>query len=104
MLFVYVDDVLALSHQPKVWIDPIGEYLQGKQPEIYLGANIEKVQMPDGRDVWASSPHDYVKNAIETVESLFEEDGEGYILKNKVKNLFPINYKPELDVSDEKIC
>jgi hypothetical protein len=25
MIFVYVDDVLALSHQPKVLIDAIGE-------------------------------------------------------------------------------
>jgi hypothetical protein len=33
--------------------------------------------MLDGREVWASSPCDYVKNAIKTIESLFEEDGEG---------------------------
>jgi hypothetical protein len=91
MLFVYVDDVLMLSYQPKVLIDAIGEYYNikpgsDKEPEIYLGANIEKMQMPDGREVRASSPHDYVKNAIKTIESLFEEDGEGYVLKNKVKN------------------
>jgi hypothetical protein len=106
MLFVYVDDVLALSHQPKLLIDAIGEYYKvkpgsDKEPDIYLGANVEKVQMPDGREVWASSPRDYVKNAIKTVESLFEEDGEGYVLKNRVKNPFPMNYRPELDVSDE---
>jgi hypothetical protein len=57
--------------------------------------------MPDGREVWATSPRDYVKNAIKTVESLLEEDGEGYVLKNKVKNPFPMNFRPELDVSDE---
>jgi hypothetical protein len=48
-----------------------------KEPDIYLGANVKKVQMPDGREVWASSPRDYVKNAIKTVERLFDEDGEG---------------------------
>ncbi len=106
MLFVYVEDVLMLSHQPKVLIDAIGEYYKvkpgsDKEPEIYLGANIEKVQMPDGREVWASSPCDYVNNAIKTIESLFEEDGEGYVLKSKVKNLIPMNYKPKLDVLDE---
>ena len=42
-----------------------------------------------------------VKNAIKTIDSLFEEDGEGYILKNKLKNPFPMNYKPKLDVLDE---
>jgi hypothetical protein len=82
MLFMYVDNVLMLSHQPKVLIDAIGEYYKvkpgsNKEPQIYLGANIKKVQMLDGREVWASSPCDYVKNAIKTIESLFEEDGEG---------------------------
>jgi hypothetical protein len=53
MLLVYVDDVLAISHEPKILIDAIGEYykvnpISDKDPDIYLGANVEKVQMPDG--------------------------------------------------------
>jgi hypothetical protein len=106
MLLVYLDDVLAISHEPKVLIDAIGEYYKvnsrsDKEPDIYLGANVEKVQMPDGREVWATSPRNYVKNAIKTVEGLLVEDGEGYVLKNKVKNPFPMNYQPKLDVSNE---
>jgi hypothetical protein len=57
--------------------------------------------MPDGREVWAMSPRDYVKNAINFFEGLLAEDGEGYILKNKAKNPFPMNYQPGLDVSNE---
>jgi len=106
MVLVYVDDCLAISEKPQLVIESIGEFYKvkpgsDKEPEIYLGANVEKVQMPDGREVWATSPRDYVKNAIKTVEGLFQEDGEGYVLKNKVKNPFPMNYKPELDMSDE---
>jgi hypothetical protein len=106
MLLIYVDDILAISHQRKALIDAIGEYYKvkpnsDKEPEIYLGANVEKVQILDGREVWATSPCNYVKNAIKIVESLLEEDGEGYVLKNKVKNPFPMNYRPELDVSDK---
>jgi len=106
MLLVYVDDVMAISHEPRVLIDVIGEYYKvkpgsDKELEIYLGANVEKVQMPDGREVWATSPRDYVKNAVKTVKGLLNEDGEGYVLKNKVKNPFPMNHKPELDTSDE---
>ena len=91
MLLVYVDDVLAISHEPKVLIDAIGEYYKvkpgsDKEPDIYLGANVEKVQMPDGREVWATSPCDYIKNAIKTIEGLLAEDVEGYVLKNKAKN------------------
>jgi hypothetical protein len=57
--------------------------------------------MPDGREVWATSPCDYVKNAIKTVEGILVEDREGYVLQNKAKNPFPMNYQPELDVSSE---
>ena len=94
MVLVYVDDCLAIGENPRMMIDSIGEFYKvkpgsDKEPEIYLGANVEKVQMPDGREVWATSPRDYVKNAIKTVEGLFDEDGEGYVLKNKVKNPFP---------------
>jgi hypothetical protein len=107
MLLVYVDNVLAVSHELKVLIDAIGEYYKvkpgsDKEPYIYLGVNVKKVQMLDGREVWATSPHDYIMNAIKTVEGLLGEDREeGYILKNKAKNPFPMNYQPELDVSDE---
>jgi hypothetical protein len=106
MLLVYVDDVLAISHEPKVLIDAIGEYYKvkprsHKEPDIYLGANVKKVQMPDDREVWATSPHDYIKNAIKTVKGLLAEDREGYVLKNKAKNPFPMNYQPKLDVSNE---
>jgi hypothetical protein len=77
MLFVFMDDILALSYKAKELIESIGEFYKvkpgsDKEPEIYLGANVDKVQMPDGREVWASSPRDYVKNAIKTVEGLFE--------------------------------
>jgi hypothetical protein len=103
ILLVYVDDVLAISHEPKILIDAIGEYYKvkpgsDKEPNTYLGANVEKVQMLDGR----ASPHDYVKNAIKTAKVyLLAEDREGYVLKNKAKNLFPMNYQPKLDVLNE---
>jgi hypothetical protein len=38
---------------------------------------------------------------IAVVEHLLDKDGEGYSLKNKVKNPFPSNYRPELDMMDE---
>jgi hypothetical protein len=97
---------LAVSHEPKVLIDAIGEFYKvkpgsDKEPDIYLGVNVKKVQIPDGREVWAKSSCNYVKNAIKIVKGLLAEDREGYVLKNKVKNPFPMNYQPELDVSDE---
>ena len=106
MLFVYVDNILALSHQAKAVIEEITTYFKAKDgsikpPEIYLGANIATLQLPDGREVWTTSPKTYVKNSILVVERLFEEDGEGYVLKTNVCNPFPTGYRPELDVTEE---
>ena len=58
MVFVYVDDLLVISHDPKKVIDAIGDLYKikpgsDKEPELYLGANIEKFQLPDGRVVWS---------------------------------------------------
>ena len=77
MLFVYVDDILAVSHKATGVIKGITEFYRVKEgsikpPDIYLGANIMKVQMTDGRKVWGSSSRDYVKNAVIPVEQLFE--------------------------------
>jgi hypothetical protein len=106
MLFVYVDDILALSHRATDAIKEITEYFKAKEgsikpPEIYLGADVSTMQLPDGREVWTTSPKSYVKNSILMVERLLEEDGDGYTLKSNVKNPFPTGYKPELDVTDE---
>ena len=46
-------------------------------PVIYLSANIMKVQILNGREVWGSSSRNFVNNAVITVERLFEEDGKG---------------------------
>ena len=106
MVFVYVDDILAVSHLARAVIDEITSYYKAKKdsiqkPKLYLGANIDRFQLPDGREAWSTSPRSYVKNAIETIEKLFNEDGEGYTLKSNAKNPFPPNYKPELDVTEE---
>jgi hypothetical protein len=82
MLFVYVDENLAVSHKGKEVLEEIGTFYRFKEgslkkPEIYLGANVSEFQLPDRQKAWLTSPRDYVKNAIKTVEDLLEEDGEG---------------------------
>ena len=46
MLFVYVDDILAVSHKAKEVIEEVTAFYKAKEgsikePDIYLGANIE---------------------------------------------------------------
>ena len=94
MLFVFFDDILGVSHKATDVIKEIMAFYRANEgsinpPDIYLGVNIMKVQMSDGRKVWGSSSRDYVKNAVILVEQLFEEYGEGYTLRNTVKAPFP---------------
>ena len=100
------DDILSVSHKPCEAINEIVKFVKPKEgsikePKIYLGGDVGKTQLPDGHEVWTTSPRTYIVNSIKVVECLFVEDGEGYSLKNKVKNPFPTGYQPELDVSEE---
>jgi hypothetical protein len=106
MLFVYVDDILALNHQATECIQEVTTFFKAKDgsikpPEIYLGADVAKIQLPDGQEVWSTSPRTYVKNSISVIERLLKEDGDGYVLKSNAHNPFPTGYKPEVDVTDE---
>ena len=105
-VFVYVDDLLALSVKPNLVIESIGKFFRvkpgsDKEPDRYLGGDVEKLTLEDGNVIWATSSRSYVENAIKTVEGLLLEDGEGYVLKTQAKNPLPQGYRPELDVTPE---
>ena len=60
MVLIYVDDILAVLHTPKGTMDALAELYELKagsvgEPTQYLGANIEKFQLLDGRVVWSLS-------------------------------------------------
>jgi hypothetical protein len=59
------------------------------------------MQLPDGHEVWTTSPKAYLKNSLLVIERLLSKDGDGYVLKSNVKNPFPTGYKPEIDIMDE---
>jgi hypothetical protein len=106
MILVYVDDILIFSKEPKVIMDAIGQLYElksgsVKEPDIYLGADIEKVQLPDGRSEWSLLSKTYVKNAVKVVEALLIEDDPNAKLKSTAHNPFPSGYKPDLDVTTE---
>ena len=106
ILFVYINDILAVLHEATDIMKEIKAFYRVKEesikpPDIYFCANIMKVQMPHVREVWGPSSRDFMNNAIIKVEQLFEEDVEGFTLRNTVKAPFPTGYKPELDVTEE---
>ena len=102
MILVYVDDILIFSKDPRTIMNRLGELYElkpasVKEPDVYLGANIERIQLKDGRTVWGMSSKTYVKNSIKVVEALLREDDPDAKLKSTAKNPFPSGYKPELN-------
>ena len=85
---------------PKTIMDDIGKLYElkpesVKEPDIYLGANIERTQLPSGKPEWGMSSRTYVKNALKVVEALLREDDSEAKLKSTARNPFPSGYKPE---------
>jgi hypothetical protein len=97
MVFVYVNDILVFSKEPKVTMDELGKLYELKpesvhKPNIYLGANMKKVQLPNGKVEWSMGRKTYVKNAITVVKALIEEDNPKAKLKSTARNPFPSGY------------
>jgi len=80
MLLVYVDDILVIAFDPKLTMDAIGKLYRLKEgsvgpPEQYLGANIKRVQLPNGTMAWRIGADEYVNNALVTVKATLESEG-----------------------------
>ena len=105
-LLVHVDDVLSIGENAESPIQMLGKVFKLKEgsvgpPDRYLGANIEKLQTEDGRDIWSFNCKDYLKGAIERVKLLAMEDGKELHKRNKGYRPIPKEYHPEIDVSPE---
>jgi hypothetical protein len=107
MILIYVDDILHLSHDPDVAINALRGMYELKEesvsaPSRYLGANVERVQLCDGRETWAMSSKDYITSAILNVESMRKMDGDPPLkVYGDCKRPYPKEYRPEIDISDE---
>ncbi len=99
--------MLAISHDPAKIMEKIGMRFEIKNdeygpPKTYLGADVEKFQLPDGSISWSLLSTSYVTSAIETVKTLLAEEGrELKSGRRPHKGPLPHGYKPELDVADE---
>jgi hypothetical protein len=105
MVLVYVDDILHLSHDTRPTMAALSKLYELKPescgpPDRYLGANVGKFQLPDGRESWCMSARDYVKNAVKIVEETLLKNNK-MTLKAKVDRPTPAAYRPEVDVSPE---
>ena len=72
------------------------------EPKIYLGSNVEKFQLPNGKYACSITSNSYVKGAIDTVQRLLANDGRTLKTgKRPHKVPLPHGYKPEMDTTDE---
>ncbi len=79
MVLVYVDDILVLMKEPKVSMDELDRLDELKpegipEPDICLGAHMEKVQLSDGKVESSMGSKTYAKNAIRVVQASISED------------------------------
>jgi hypothetical protein len=101
-ILVYVDDILAISHQPRIIMETIRKQYRLKEeltpPKQYLGAVIKRWSIPnETRPVWSMNATNYIKEALQCLESELAKVGK--TLKGKPSTPMQINYCPELDVS-----
>jgi hypothetical protein len=104
MLIVYVNNILVLAKEPRITMDKLGKLYKLKpesvhNPDVYLRANMEKVQLPSGRVEWALGSQSYVENAVNVVEALLTKNDPMARLKTTAQNPFPSGYKPSLMMS-----
>jgi hypothetical protein len=103
-VLIYVDDVLAISHEPNVIMNALTKLYRLKEPpeapKRYLGANIGEYEFADGGKTWYQSSDDYIKAAVKNVDKQLEDDGQPPLSK-KTSCVLPKDYKPELDLTTE---
>ena len=102
-MLVYVDDVMHIHHDPSIDMKLLSKFYRLKDgigsPSRYLGANIDKVQLEDGRIVWSMTCVDYISGAIKSVNSMLEEDKASLKMFGDGHRPYPSSYRPEIDVT-----
>ena len=70
-------------------------------PDIYLGAKVKKMRMNNGVTAWVISPSKYVYEAGKNCEKWIWENMPEHKHSSRATNLFPTDYDPDLDRTNE---
>ena len=75
-MLVYVDDILNLAKDAQEYMlkrKQVYRLKVGYGPQyIYLGANINKAQLEDGRTVWSMTYIQDLQGSIKNIDSILE--------------------------------
>ena len=96
---VIYDDTLSI-------LERIDKYFTLKptligDPDLYLGAKLYKMKLPNDVWCWSMSPSKYVQEPVQKCEKHLKEHCNGkYSLLEDAVNPFAYHYEPEVDVSE----
>ena len=105
-VLLYVDDALAIGHDPIEQLNQLDKYFMMKKgsigdPDVYLGGKLRKVTLDNGVVAWSYCPSKYVQEAVSNVERYLKENHKGRKLKRKVNDPWPYKYDELEDESPE---
>ena len=103
-MLLYVDDALCIHHDAQTALEDLDRYFQMKEgsigdPDLYLGAKLRKISLPNGVQAWSTSPSKYVQEAVKNVSTHLYKEYEGRKLVKRASAPFPRGYIPELDTT-----
>ena len=103
IVLCYVDDVLAVSADPRATLEGLQTTFKLKddkiaEPEMYLGAQLGHLNV-DGIRCWTMSAEKYVLAAVRNVEESLAK--RGLRLPTKCYTPLPTDYRTELETSAE---
>ena len=96
---------MVIHHDSRPILDRIDKFMKLKEssvgdPDIYLGAKLNKVQMDNYVWCWSISPSKYVQEAVRNCQKYLEENlSDEYDLISNAQNPFSLGYEPFMDVS-----
>jgi hypothetical protein len=92
-IFIYVDDILCVHHDPVSPMAKLDEYFKMKEgsiqvPTFYLGAKLKKTVLPNGVVAYGMSSRKYVQSAVQNVKEYLAALTGDQMLMKKVYSLF----------------
>ena len=104
-MLVYVDDCLLVHHASGPEMEKLKSRYKLKNdfyggPTRYLGANVEKYQIPKTGEKYLSMyAYDYIKESCKMVRGWSENDDRKF--KNNRDDAMHAKYRPEIDIPAE---
>jgi hypothetical protein len=104
MVLVYVDDVMAIGHNPGKTIEGIASVFKLKggkaePPDMYLGVSLELKTNSVGTKCWSISPEKYVAASVRNTEEKLAKEGQR--LPSKCPTPMRSDYHPSDDTTQE---